>query len=113
MVYDQAGSEESQLSTLTKEGSLIGTVPYMSPEQVKGEEVDTRSDIFSFGIILYEMLSAVHPFLKPEAMETASAILKDDPPSLIQHVEKTSQLMEHTVQKDAGQGAKRALPGHS
>ena len=99
VVSDQAGSEENQLSTLTKEGSLLGTVPYMSPEQVKGEEVDTRSDIFSFGIILYEMLSAVHPFLKPEAMETACAILKDDPPSLIRHVEKTSQLMERTVQK--------------
>jgi serine/threonine protein kinase len=57
----------------------LGTVAYMSPEQLRGESVDARSDIFSFGIVLYEMLAEVHPFKKATGMDTASAILKDAP----------------------------------
>ena len=73
-------SEEVTQTDLTGAGSTLGTVPYMSPEQLKGEEVNGRSDLFSFGILFFEMLAGVHPFRKPNAIETVGAILHGDPP---------------------------------
>lgn len=64
-------------ASITERGSIAGTISYMSPEQAKGESVDTRSDIFSLGIILYEMLSGKHPFSKPSPIETLTSILRD------------------------------------
>ena len=61
---------------------MLGTVGFMSPEQVRGEAVDPRSDIFSFGAVLFEMLSGVRAFRRDSAVETMNAILKDDPPDL-------------------------------
>jgi len=66
----------------TDPGKVMGTVGYMSPEQVKGRAVDHRSDIFSFGAILYEMLSGRRAFHGESAADTMSAILKEDPPDL-------------------------------
>ena len=61
---------------------MLGTVGFMSPEQVRGEAVDPRSDIFSFGAVLFEMLSGVRAFRRDSAVETMNAILKEDPPDL-------------------------------
>src|ERR1039458_6089071 len=66
----------------TEPGMVMGTLGYMSPEQVKGKPADARSDIFSFGAILYEMLSGQRAFHRETAAETISAILKEDPPDL-------------------------------
>ena len=66
----------------TEPGMVLGTVGYMSPEQVRGETVDTRSDIFAFGAILYEMLTGARAFKRDSSIETLSAILKEDPPDL-------------------------------
>src|SRR3989442_6417808 len=66
----------------TDPGVVMGTVGYMSPEHLKGHAVDHRSDIFSFGAILYEMLSGRRAFHGESAAETMSAILKEDPPDL-------------------------------
>jgi tetratricopeptide (TPR) repeat protein/tRNA A-37 threonylcarbamoyl transferase component Bud32 len=67
-------------SFVTEQGTIAGTVDYMSPEQARGDDVDERSDIFSLGIILQEMFSGIHPFSKPTAIETLSSILRDPPP---------------------------------
>jgi eukaryotic-like serine/threonine-protein kinase len=66
----------------TEPGVVIGTIGYMSPEQVRGKPVDARSDIFSFGAILYEMLSGRRAFRGDTAADTMTAILKEDPPEL-------------------------------
>ncbi len=66
----------------TEPGVVMGTLGYMSPEQVKGKPADARSDIFSFGAILYEMLSGKRAFHADSAGETMAAILKEDPPDL-------------------------------
>jgi len=66
----------------TGPGVVMGTVGYMSPEQVRGEAVDHRSDIFSFGAVLYEMLTGVRAFGRDTAAETMAAILKEEPPEM-------------------------------
>ena len=76
--------ETMDLTPATEAGTVLGTVGYMSPEQVRGQEVDARSDIFSFGSILYEMLSGRRAFRGDSAVEILSAILKEDPPDLVE-----------------------------
>jgi eukaryotic-like serine/threonine-protein kinase len=76
------GPDGAAVSTATGAGVVLGTVGYMSPEQVKGEAADPRSDIFSFGVVLYEMLSGRRAFGGDTAAEVMTAILKDDPPEL-------------------------------
>ena len=78
------GDEEAITKTLqasiTEQGAIVGTLAYMSPEQARGDKLDARSDIFSLGIILYEMISGKHPFTKPSAIETLSSIIRDPHP---------------------------------
>ncbi len=75
--------EGSQLTTLTddrtKEGTIVGTVSYMSPEQAKGEAVDFRSDQFSFGSVLYEMATGKKAFRKASTVQTLAAIVQEEP----------------------------------
>ena len=75
-------ADGATVSTATGAGLVLGTVGYMSPEQVKGDAADPRSDIFSFGVLLYEMLSGRRAFGGDTAAEVMTAILKDDPPEL-------------------------------
>jgi tetratricopeptide (TPR) repeat protein len=70
------------LSTTTQPGTVVGTAGYMSPEQICGEEVDHRSDIFSAGLVLYEMACGSRAFKGRNSIDVMSAVLKDDPPQL-------------------------------
>jgi len=77
-----AGRDLTHAPTITRQtdpGTVLGTVGYMSPEQVRGETVDQRSDIFSLGCVLYEMVSGQRAFTGDSAVETMNAILKEEP----------------------------------
>jgi serine/threonine protein kinase/Tol biopolymer transport system component len=79
---DPVAESETALATggpQTSAGTALGTVGYMSPEQVRGQKVDHRSDIFSFGVVLYEMFTGRRAFQGDSAVETMNAILKEDP----------------------------------
>ena len=73
--------QEQTILGLTQAGTRVGTPAYMSPEQVLGGEIDGRSDIFSFGIIFYELVVGTHPFRRATPSETLAAILRDPPAS--------------------------------
>ena len=78
----EPGTTKSQATTrdtLTSAGAFIGTPAYMSPEQILGGEADARSDIFAFGVVLYELLTGLHPFRKQVTSDTLGAILRDPP----------------------------------
>ena len=72
-------SEDLTLGSLTQTGAVLGTPAYMAPEQVRGEPTDARSDIFSFGVVLVELLTGEHPFKRGSVSETVAAILRDPP----------------------------------
>ncbi|MCZ6772010.1 MAG: serine/threonine-protein kinase, partial [Proteobacteria bacterium] len=84
--------DDTAMATVTAEGRIVGTIAYMSPEQAEGKTVDERSDIFSLGILLYEMATGRRPFSGDTALSTMSAILKDDPVSV---TELKQQLPRH------------------
>jgi eukaryotic-like serine/threonine-protein kinase len=94
VVQDKAlsHSQAETASLLTQPGVIVGTVPYMSPEQVKGEAIDVRSDIFSFGAFLYEMVSGKQPFVGENAASTISAILTQKPPPLSRYADVPPEL---------------------
>jgi eukaryotic-like serine/threonine-protein kinase len=75
-------SDAPTMASQTEAGMVLGTVGYMSPEQVRGEASDARSDIFSFGALLYEILTGKRAFKRDTATETMTAILREDPPEL-------------------------------
>ena len=86
-------------ATVTENGTLIGTLAYMSPEQAKGDKVDLKSDIFSLGVILYELISGEHPFSRPSPVETLSAILRDAPESVHLKLKKVTPTIDRILKK--------------
>lgn len=85
------------MQVATEAGTVMGTVGYMSPEQVRGKNADARSDIFAFGAILYEMLSGKRAFHGDSAADTMSAILKEDVPELTETNRNVSPALDRIV----------------
>jgi len=81
----------------TVPGTVMGTMGYMSPEQVRGIPVDHRSDLFSFGAILYELLSGRKAFKRDTASDTIAAILKEEPPELVHSGRNIAPALDHIV----------------
>jgi serine/threonine protein kinase len=103
---DHLGSQDTTVAAMTREGTTVGTLAYMPPEQLRGEPVDARADIFSFGVVLYEMLAGTHPFKQRSEIDTASAILNSVPRPLPELCPDLPALLQHIVRKmlakDAG-----------
>ncbi len=107
---ERDNTEETSAPTESKQtepGVVMGTVGYMSPEQVRGLPVDHRSDIFSFGAILYELLSGKKAFKRETAADTMSAILKEEPPGITASVSgpspALSRIVQHSLEKKPGE----------
>ena len=90
-------SGASPLTPLTTAGSVIGTIQYMSPEQIEGKEADARSDIFAFGAVLYEMAAGKRPFSGKSQISLASSILESDPESVTKLKPQTPAAFEHVI----------------
>ena len=100
-------SEGETLAPITESGVRVGTPGYMAPEQLLGAQADTRSDIFAFGVVLYEMLAGMHPFLRTSQSGTMAAILRD-PPAPIAHYqaslpESTTTTLDRLLTKNPAQ----------
>lgn len=91
--------EASTQALLTSPGTIIGTIPYMSPEQVHGQPLDARTDIFSFGVLLYEMLTWQQPFAAGSPAGTISAILTKEPEPLAQFITSCPPELQRIVSK--------------
>ena len=94
------------LTTVTKQGAVIGTVAYMSPEQLRGKPVDHRSDIFSYGAILYELLTGCRAFRGETEVDTMTGVLREEPPGI--NLENAAipagyqDIVKHCLEKDPG-----------
>jgi serine/threonine protein kinase len=101
---EDSGRSVEELTTVTKSGAVIGTVAYMSPEQLRGKPVDHRSDIFSVGAILYEILTGRRAFRGETEVDTITAVLKENPPEI--NLEQASvpesvlQIVRHCLEKE-------------
>jgi serine/threonine protein kinase len=93
---DGSGASET-IAAMTDPGTVMGTVGYMAPEQVRGGAVDARTDLFAFGAVLYEMLTGQRAFLRETPAETMTAILREDPPDLSASRAELSPALERIV----------------
>ncbi len=106
-VVEAADERVGSRARLTEPGAMLGTPGYMPPEQLRGEEVDFRADIFSFGVMLFELVSGVHPFTRSTPVSTIARVLEATPPDLEQlrpscpaHLRR---LISRCMEKEPGQ----------
>jgi len=90
-------SPSPQLSPLTTQGTIVGTIQYMSPEQIEGKDADARSDIFALGAVLYEMATATRPFEGKSQLSVATAILEKDPEPIASRCPAAPEQLERIV----------------
>lgn len=92
-------------------GSMAGTILYMSPEQARGHEIDSRTDIFSLGVVLYELLAGRSPFGTGNAVSVLDAILREEPPLLTRLNEQVSPELQQIVRRMMAKDRERRYPG--
>jgi TolB-like protein/Flp pilus assembly protein TadD len=110
----EATSMTQAPASLTAPGTVVGTLPYMAPEQLKGESADTRSDVWAVGVMLHEMATGRRPFQGNTPFELSSAILSQAPPPLPASVPAEMQaVIEHCLRKEPGQRYRRASEVHA
>ena len=106
--YAEVATEPTRSLSLTDPGSIVGTLPYMAPEQIEGVPVDTRTDIFSFGVVFYEMIAGRRPFAGDTRAALMASIVGADPPSLLTitgraeagpHVPLVSRSLERLIRR--------------
>jgi eukaryotic-like serine/threonine-protein kinase len=83
--FFESFAEDTLGSLTTMAGSILGTIPYMAPEQVSGKEAEARTDLFALGVVIYTLVAGRHPFLRETAAATVRAILEEAPPPLVEH----------------------------
>jgi eukaryotic-like serine/threonine-protein kinase len=94
---------EAQRNPLTAEGTIVGTLPYMAPEQIEGRDLDARSDIFSLGVILYEMATGQRPFGGSSSAALAASILSSEPPQQPTISPQLDRVIRTALEKDPDQ----------
>jgi serine/threonine protein kinase/tetratricopeptide (TPR) repeat protein len=114
---EEEQAQATRSMTQTADGQTPGTLAYMSPEQLQGQPLDERSDIFSFGIVLYEMLGGVHPFKKGTGLTTTNAILNENPRPLVEFIkgvpDPLQQVLNRLLAKDPGQRYQSMKDAHA
>ena len=98
---------------LTEHGAVVGSAAYMSPEQAEGKKVDARSDIFSFGLVLYEMLTARKAFSQNFPLLILTSILRDEPRPIAEIVPGIAPDLVQVIQRALPQGPRPTLPDHA
>lgn len=98
--HQKPGPVDSETATCdTREHSIVGTLPYMSPEQLRAEEIDARGDIFSFGAVLYEMVAGKRAFERPSSTSTITAITQEEPEPLRELVKDVPEELERIIRR--------------
>lgn len=95
---DHKGADDATV-TMTEAGTIVGTAPYMSPEQARGQEVDKRTDIWAFGVVLYEMLTGKRPFQGEDRTDTLARVVRDEP-DINAAPAQARRLLEKCLEKD-------------
>ncbi len=98
-IFDQASVQTGQQSPLTRTGLAMGTVGYMSPEQLLGQPATAQSDLFGFGVVMHEMLAGSHPFSRRSVPEVQTAVLREDPASLSRAVPGVSPSLVRVIER--------------